>query len=175
MSVLNRPEFQTEEAAFDYLESKLWADSTVCPHCGGVERITKGKANPAKRIRAGLWRCGQCKGQFTVKVGTVFEHARMPLHKMLQAVYLMTSSKKGVSAHQLHRMLEITYKSAWVSRPSRARSDALWRAFHVRFGRRHCGGGRDLHRQPQGRAEASGVPPQDEGAFAGGSPVRRGA
>ena len=61
----------------------------------------------------GLYRCGQCKGQFTVKVGTVFEHARMPLHKMLQAVYLMTSSKKGVSAHQLHRMLEITYKSAW--------------------------------------------------------------
>jgi transposase-like protein len=113
MSVLNRPEFQTEEAAFDYLESKLWADGTVCPHCGGVDRITKVKANAAKRIRMGLYRCGQCKGQFTVKVGTVFEHARMPLNKMLQAVYLMTSSKKGVSAHQLHRMLEITYKSAW--------------------------------------------------------------
>lgn len=113
MSVLNRPEFQTEEAAFAYLEGKLWADGAVCPHCGGVDRITKVKANAEKRIRMGLYRCGQCKGQFTVKVGTVFEHARMPLHKMLQAVYLMTSSKKGVSAHQLHRMLEITYKSAW--------------------------------------------------------------
>src|SRR3569623_2134362 len=113
MSVLNRPEFQTEEAAFAYVESKLWADGAVCPHCGGVDRITKVKANAEKRIRMGLYRCGQCKGQFTVKVGTVFEHGRMPLHKMLQAVYLMTSSKKGVSAHQLHRTLEITYKSAW--------------------------------------------------------------
>jgi transposase-like protein len=91
----------------------LWADGAVCPHCGGVDRITKVKANPEKRIRLGLWRCGDCKGQFTVKVGTVFEHGRMPLHKMLQAVYLMTSSKKGISAHQLHRVLEITYKSAW--------------------------------------------------------------
>ncbi|MGF7169416.1 hypothetical protein FHS91_001075 [Sphingobium xanthum] len=76
-------------------------------------RVTKVKANPAKRIREGLWRCGDCKKQFTVKIGTVFEHMRLPLHKALQAVYLMTSSKKGVSAHQLHRMLEITYKSAW--------------------------------------------------------------
>ena len=71
------------------------------------------KANPAKRIREGLWRCGDCKKQFTVKIGTVFEHMRLPLHKALQAVYLVTSSKKGISAHQLHRTLEITYKSAW--------------------------------------------------------------
>ena len=71
-----------------------------------MDRITKVKANPAKRIREGLWRCGDCKGQFTVKMGTVFEHARLPLHKALQAVYLMTSSKKGISAHQLHRVLE---------------------------------------------------------------------
>lgn len=113
MSVLSRPEFHNEEAAFAHLESLIWPDAVSCPHCGGLERITKVKANPDKRIRLGLWRCGDCKGQFTVKVGTVFEHARMPLHKMLQAVYLMTSSKKGVSAHQLHRALEITYKSAW--------------------------------------------------------------
>jgi transposase-like protein len=113
MSVLSRPEFHDEDAAFAHLENVIWNGQPVCPHCGGLDRITKVRANPAKRIRAGLWRCGQCKGQFTVKVGTVFEHARMPLHKMLQAVYLMTSSKKGVSAHQLHRMLEITYKSAW--------------------------------------------------------------
>jgi len=113
MSVLSRPYFHDEEKAFVYLESVLWADGRACPHCGGVDRITKVKANPSKRIRLGLWRCGDCKRQFTVKVGTVFEHARLPLNKALQAVYLMTSSKKGISAHQLHRVLEITYKSAW--------------------------------------------------------------
>lgn len=113
MSVLSKPYFHDEEAAFRYLESIVWTDGAVCPHCGGVDRITAVKANPAKRIRVGLHRCGNCKGQFTVKVGTVFEHMRLPLHKALQAVYLMTSSKKGISAHQLHRVLEITYKSAW--------------------------------------------------------------
>lgn len=113
MSVLSKPYFHDEEAAFAYLESVIWTDGAVCPHCGGVDRITKVKANPEKRIRVGLWRCGDCKKQFTVKVGTVFEHARIPMHKMLQAVYLVTSSKKGISAHQLHRTLEITYKSAW--------------------------------------------------------------
>lgn len=113
MSVLSRAYFHDEVKAFEYLESVIWADGRVCPHCGGIDRITKVKANPSKRIRLGLWRCGDCKGQFTVKVGTVFEHARLPLHKALQAVYLITSSKKGISAHQLHRTLEITYKSAW--------------------------------------------------------------
>ena len=113
MSALSRPEFHSEEAAFAHLEKIVWAGMPVCPHCGGVDRITGVKANPAKRIRVGLHRCGDCKKQFTVKVGTVFEHMRLPLHKALQAVYLMTSSKKGISAHQLHRVLEITYKSAW--------------------------------------------------------------
>lgn len=113
MSVLSRPYFHNEEKAFEYLESVIWADGTVCPHCGCMGRITKVKANVAKRIRLGLWRCGDCKKQFTVKVGTVFEHARLPLNKALQAVYLMTSSKKGISAHQLHRVLEVTYKTAW--------------------------------------------------------------
>lgn len=113
MSALSRPEFHSEEAAFAHLEKIVWAGDPVCPHCGSVERLTKVKANPEKRIRVGLWRCGACKKQFTVKVGTVFEHMRLPLHKAMQAVYLMTSSKKGISAHQLHRVLEITYKSAW--------------------------------------------------------------
>lgn len=113
MSALSRPEFHSEEAAFAHLENIVWADGSVCPHCGGLDRITKVKANPAKRIREGLWRCGDCKKQFTVKIGTVFEHMRLPLHKAMQAAYLMTSSKKGISAHQLHRILEITYKSAW--------------------------------------------------------------
>ena len=113
MSALSRPEFHSEGAAFAHLEKTIWAGAPVCPHCGGLDRITKVKANPAKRIREGLWRCGDCKKQFTVKIGTVFEHMRLPLHKALQAVYLVTSSKKGISAHQLHRALEITYKSAW--------------------------------------------------------------
>lgn len=113
MSVLSRPEFHDEAKAFEHLESIVWADGRSCPHCGGVDRITKVTANPAKRIRLGLWRCGDCKRQFTVKIGTVFEHARLPLRKALQAVYLMTASKKGISAHQLHRVLEVTYKTAW--------------------------------------------------------------
>lgn len=111
MSVLSKPYFHNEEAAFEYLESVLWADGIVCPHCGtvgGKVYEIKGKS-----ARVGLKTCGECRKQFTVKVGTVFEHGRMPLHKMLQAVYLITSSKKGISAHQLHRVLEITYKSAW--------------------------------------------------------------
>jgi len=113
MSVLSKPYFHNEEAAFAYLEDAIWSGTPVCTHCGGMDRVTKVKANPEKRIRVGLYRCGDCKGQFTVKMGTVFEHMRLPLHKALQAVYLMTSSKKGISAHQLHRILEITYKSAW--------------------------------------------------------------
>lgn len=113
MSILVRPYFHDEEKAFAYLESILWARGAVCPHCGCADRITKVKANPAKRIRLGLWRCGDCKGQFTVKIGTMFEHLRIPLNKALQAVYLMTSSKKGISSHQLHRVLEVTYKTAW--------------------------------------------------------------
>jgi transposase-like protein len=111
--MLSRSYFHDEEKAFEFLESVIWANGRTCPHCGGVDRITKVKANPAKRIRLGLWRCGDCKRQFTVKVGTVFEHARLPLNKALQAAYLMTCSKKGISAHQLHRVLEVTYRTAW--------------------------------------------------------------
>ena len=113
MSILSRPYFHDEEAAFAHLEGLLWPNGPVCPHCGGVDRITKVKANPEKRIRIGLHRCGDCKRQFTVKVGTVFEHGRIPLHKFLQAVHLICCSKKGVSSHQLHRILEVQYKTAW--------------------------------------------------------------
>ena len=111
MSVLSKPYFHNETKAFEYLESILWADGIVCPHCGTIGgRVYELKG---KSTRLGLKKCGECRQQFTVKVGTVFEHGRMPLNKMLQAVYLMTSSKKGISAHQMHRILEISYKSAW--------------------------------------------------------------
>ncbi|OAH22443.1 transposase [Methylorubrum populi] len=113
MSVLSQPQFHCEEAAFDWLEKTLWPQGPVCPHCGGMGRIGKIKANKEARVRMGLHKCGDCKKQFTVKVGTVFEHARVPLHKMLQAVHLMCSSKKGISAHQLHRVLVVQYKTAW--------------------------------------------------------------
>lgn len=122
MSVLSRPHFHDEKAAFEFLESVIWADGVVCPHCGTVGgkvynlvgvRTKPSKKNPKGVERHGLKKCGECRKQFTVKVGMVFEHARMPLHKMLQAVHLMTSSKKGISAHQLHRTLEVAYNTAW--------------------------------------------------------------
>ena len=113
--MLSRSYFKSEKAAFGHLEGVLWADGTVCPHCGSVDRAGKlaGVKDKKGRVRLGLWKCYECRKQFTVRVGTVFESAHIPLHKMLQAVYLMSASKKGVSAHQLHRTLEITYKSAW--------------------------------------------------------------
>jgi transposase-like protein len=113
MSILSKPYFHDEEWAYSHLEGVLWPNGPVCPHCGGMDRISKIKANPAKRIRIGLHKCGDCGKQFTVKVGTVFEHGRIPLHKFLQAVHLLCCSKKGVSAHQLHRILEVQYKTAW--------------------------------------------------------------
>lgn len=122
MSVLSSPHFHDEAKAFEFLESIVWAGGVVCPHCGVVGgrvydlagvRSKASVKNPEGVIRHGLKKCGECRKQFTVKVGTVFEHARMPLHKMLQAVHLMVSSKKGISAHQLSRVLEVQYKSAW--------------------------------------------------------------
>ena len=113
MSMLSRPYFHDEAAAFAHVEAVLWPEGAVCPHCGCTGRISKIKPNPEKRVRMGLHRCGDCKKQFTVTVGTVFEASKVPLHKWLQVVYLMTSSKKGVSSHQIHRALEVTYKTAW--------------------------------------------------------------
>ena len=117
MSILNRKYFQSEAAAFAHLEAIVWADGVVCPHCGVVDRAGRlaGVKGKTGKVRHGLWKCYSkgCRKQFTVKVGTVFESAHIPLHKMLQAVYLLCSSKKGISAHQLRRTLEVDYKSAW--------------------------------------------------------------
>jgi transposase-like protein len=123
MSMLSKKYFQDEKAAFKHLEGLLWANGRVCPHCGVVDRSgplegvrsKPSKKNPKGVERHGLYKCYEkdCRQQFTVRVGTVFEAAHVPLHKMLQAVYLMTASKKGISAHQLHRTLEVTYKTAW--------------------------------------------------------------
>jgi transposase-like protein len=111
MSVLSTLYFHDEAKAFEHLEGVLWANGVTCPHCGMISE----KHYDLRKTRVGLRKCCEkvCRKQFTVKVGTVFESAHIPLNKMLQAVYLMSASKKGVSAHQLHRILEITYKSAW--------------------------------------------------------------
>ncbi len=120
LSKLTKDAFHRETQAFEFLEETLWASGPVCPHCGTVGNATKlqttGEPKNGKRqARIGLWKCKEkeCRKQFTVKVGTVFEHGRIPLHKMLQAVYLLCCSKKGISSHQLHRVLGITYKAAW--------------------------------------------------------------
>lgn len=113
MSVLSKPYFHDEAAAFQFVESIIWPRGPVCPHCGGMDRISAIKPNPEKRVRYGLKKCGQCKGQFTVRMGTIFEESKLPMTKWLQAIYLMCASKKGVSAHQLSRVLETTYKTAW--------------------------------------------------------------
>ena len=121
MSVLNARHFHDEEAAFAEMEAILWPDGPVCPHCGGMDRVyvLKGvRSKPSKKHpegieRFGLKKCGHCLKQFTVRVGTVFEDSRAPLHKWFQAFQLLCASKKGISAHQLHRMLEVQYKTAW--------------------------------------------------------------
>ncbi|TPI71378.1 IS1595 family transposase [Mesorhizobium sp. B3-1-3] len=112
MSVLSEPHFHNEEAAFERLEAIVWPEGPVCPKCGNCDqqRITRVTGETA---RIGLRRCLECKKQFTVKVGTVFESSHVPLHKWWQAAHLLASSKKGISAHQLHRTLQVTYKTAW--------------------------------------------------------------
>jgi len=108
MSILSSPHFHNEAAAIAHLEAIVWPDGPYCPRCGSFDRIT-----PVKGGRAGLRRCGPCKREFTVTVGTIFERSHVKLHKWFQAAHLMASSKKGISAHQLHRTLKVTYKTAW--------------------------------------------------------------
>jgi transposase-like protein len=109
---LDHPIFTNVDAAREHLKAQRWPHGPVCPHCGNTDpaRITKmeGKAH-----RPGLYNCMECREQFTVTVGTVFERSKIALNKWLLATFLMASSKKGMSAHQLHRMLGVTYKTAW--------------------------------------------------------------
>src|SRR5918911_1856729 len=112
MSILSEPHFHDEEAAIARLESIVWPNGPVCPHCGNVDG-TRFSRIRGKTARPGLRTCLECKKQFTVKVGTIFESSHVPIHKWFQAAHLMASSKKGISAHQLHRTLQVTYKTAW--------------------------------------------------------------
>ncbi len=106
---LNDPIFQDETAAREWLEARMWPDGPFCPHCGSFSvTVLRGEAH-----RAGLHQCNDCREQFTVTVGSVAERSHIPLNKWALAIYLMAASKKGMSAHQMHRMLGVSYKSTW--------------------------------------------------------------
>lgn len=108
--------FSDPETARGYIEKMRWPDGKpVCPHCGCIDDVYRltAKAASESPARPGLLKCKHCRKQFTVTVGTIFEGSHIPLNKWLQAIYFMCTSKKGISAHQLHRMMGITYKSAW--------------------------------------------------------------
>ena len=109
-SILDQAQFNDAIKAREYLERIRWPDGPICPHCGSIggHYELQGKAH-----RPGLWKCHDCREQFSVTVGTVFKRSKIALHTWLKAVYLLCSSKKGISSHQLHRTLGVTYKTAW--------------------------------------------------------------
>src|SRR5439155_9226818 len=109
-SIFNSKALQDEAAAYRWVEAQIWPEGPICPHCGGVERIS---AMGGKSTRIGAYKCYQCRKPFTVKVGTVFEASHVPMRHWLQAMFLMSSSKKGISSNQLHRTLGCTLKTAW--------------------------------------------------------------
>lgn len=108
--VLSSPHFHNEDEAFAYVEARVWPEGPVCPHCGGVERISKMQG---QSTRKGLYKCYQCRKPFTVRMGTIFESSKVPLQVWLMAIQLIAGSKKGISSHQLARTLGLTVKTAW--------------------------------------------------------------
>ena len=109
-SALSAKHFHDEAAAYAYVEARIWPNGPVCPHCGGVERIS---LMGGKSTRIGTYKCYQCRKPFTVKIGTIFESSHVKMHLWLQAMYLIAGSKKGISSNQLHRILGVTLKTAW--------------------------------------------------------------
>lgn len=157
MSILSDLHFHNEEAAYAWVEAHVWPDGPVCPKCGETKRV--GKLS-GKSTRVGVHKCYACRKPFTVKIGTIFEDSHIPLRLWLQAIYLLSSSKKGISSNQLHRTLGITLKSAW------------FLSHRVREAMRS-----GSLSAPMGGAGSSGVVEADE-TFIGrkkGVPVRRGA
>ncbi len=108
MSDISAPQFTNEKAAIAHLEASRWPDGVTCPHCGSVNVHRMGG-----ETQAGMFLCNDCRDKFTARTGTVMERSHIPVHKWLLAIHLLSASKKGMSAHQLHRMIGITYKSAW--------------------------------------------------------------
>lgn len=109
-SALNVPELRDEAAAFAYVEAKLWPDGPTCPHCGVMGEASR---STGKTTRMGLWNCRACRKPFTVRIGTIFEDSHVPLHIWLQVMYLVCSSKKGVSTRQIQRTIGGSMKTAW--------------------------------------------------------------
>jgi transposase-like protein len=112
--------YHDETAAREHLEAMRWSNCVFCPHCGGTEKVKSTpmkskptKAKPEIEDVQGYYHCGDCRKRFTVRTGTVYERSHIPLHKWVLATHLLCASKKGMSAHQLHRMIGVTYKSAW--------------------------------------------------------------
>lgn len=110
MSILSKPYFHNEEAAYEFVESRIWPDGPTCPKCGEQERVSKMQG---KSTRIGTYKCYVCRKPFTVKVGTIFESSHVKMNLWLQAIFLIASSKKGISSNQLHRTLGVTLKTAW--------------------------------------------------------------
>ncbi len=109
-SALNAPHLVNEAAAFEYVEAKLWPHGATCPHCGVIGEASR---STGKTTRTGLWNCRACRKPFTVRIGTIFESSHLPLHIWLQAIYLICSSKKGVSTRQIQRTFGGSMKTAW--------------------------------------------------------------
>src|SRR5438105_11026971 len=109
-SILDASPLRDEKAAYGYVEARIWANGRVCPYCGVVDRsgLMQGKST-----RIGVYKCYDCRKPFTVKIGTIFEDSHIKMHVWLQALFLIASSKKGISSNQLHRSLGVTLKSAW--------------------------------------------------------------
>jgi transposase-like protein len=120
-STLNDPHFQSEPAAFAYVEARLWPRGPVCPVCERTDRVGKlngvrskpSKKNPEGVEQHGIYKCYHCKKPFSVRIGTIFEDSHLPLHLWLQVIHLMCSSKKGISTRQVQRMLQCSMKTAW--------------------------------------------------------------
>ena len=110
MRDLTDPIYSNEDTAREHLEHIRWPDGPVCPLCGTQDRV---KSLGGKSMGPGWYHCGHCREKFTVRVGTVYGRSKVPLHKWVLATHLLVASKKGMSAHQLHRMLGVTYKTAW--------------------------------------------------------------
>lgn len=109
-SIFDAKPLRNEEAAYAYVEARVWPNGRVCPHCGVVDRSG---ALKGKSTRIGVYKCYACRKPFTVKVGTIFEDSHVPMHLWLQAIVMMCSSKKGISTNQLHRTLGVTLRTAW--------------------------------------------------------------
>src|SRR5437660_1998619 len=109
-SIFDSRALRDEKAAYAYIETRIWTNGRICPHCGVVDRseLLKGKST-----RIGVYKCYACRKPFTVKIGTIFEDSHIPMHLWLQAIVLMCGSKKGISSNQLHRILGVTLRTAW--------------------------------------------------------------